>query len=1226
MLQLFSYLFDIRRGEWPRLLVLYIMGLIFLTGITWGETIAEAAFLELVGVGVLPYTFIADAVIAIIAVAAYTLFVDRISHAQLLIGIMLISAVLVVVGRGMVGSPVGILTYPFLYLASHVIKDTFVLHWWTYVNSFYDTQAAKRVVPFIATGARVAGIIAGFSMTLLNRWMPPENIVLLWAASLLMVAAGAVLMPRLVKDERELSASGQTGAFPKPRTEAKRPVNRGWRGYTENIREGWSYVIHSPYLRWMAISSLILMTLLPLITYQTSQILKTQLQSTAAISSYVGNLTGITNLIMFPVQLFLMGRIIAWLGLGNTNMIYPTGTLITVGSLAGVPTALFSAGLAYFYRTTFRTSFRMTIDNLLYNAVPLKVKGRARAFTTGLLVPVGSLLGGGLLLLIPVVPNAPWLLPGLLVLLGMAYFIASIFVRRQYSKALVRMLEQEDYSFVLQPAEDLTVVSGETLERLKKQAEESTSPETTVFIAKLMSDVGGRAAVPILVQMARAGSAQTRAAIANILVAGDYRSAEVRGLFTEMLSDPDGAVRLAAVSGLPRWSEQENTYNLALELLRDPEPDIRLQVIPILIRTGDIYYMAAAMQALTPLLTDPSPTRRASAVRLMAQFNDPRFIQSLIPYVGDNDDEVRLEAATAIESLSGKPLSKSVQELLTQLTSTLLHDPVERIRRAALNIMGNLHTPGVQPTLISFLTDPSPEIRETAVQALGRSGDMATLIALSRAEATDPQLRKMLTVVLTKIDKEKSAELIRGYVRANLVQIYGNIVRLEALTPCVGFRGVAVLRDVLRERNESLLEEIFYLLSALHPPSEVRLIAESLNSDSQRVRANAQEALETFLNPQLARMFQPLFNRAASPAQFLEISEELSGVTAQDAGAVLRTLGSDNEDSWARAVVAYALGEIGAATYPPAVDVPEETSPTPLQSSASTEATKPEPPPDPKTRRARRAPSDLLGVLDKPSTEKPSEKPSQKPAEKSLEKPAEDKEPVWAVSPAPAVQPFTPAKDSPCLTLFTKGQLEAMIGPALKDRAAEVRLAAKAARRMMAGALRVTESEDGSVLSTIEKIIFLREVHFFEGMTVDQLKVLASVCEEELFANDAVIFNEGDPGGVMYVVVRGRVALERAGQRKGSTARIGTVEALSYFGEMTMFDDSPRTEKAIAIQDTLTLQLRREPLLALIRQYPDLSLKLINVLSRRLRESSDRIAQLSQVRPRELHKVFDKLE
>lgn len=164
------------------------------------------------------------------------------------------------------------------------------------------------------------------------------------------------------------------------------------------------------------------------------------------------------------------------------------------------------------------------------------------------------------------------------------------------------------------------------------------------------------------------------------------------------------------------------------------------------------------------------------------------------------------------------------------------------------------------------------------------------------------------------------------------------------------------------------------------------------------------------------------------------------------------------------------------------------------------------------------------------------------------------------------------------------------------------------------------------MLSTIEKVIFLKEVPFFAGMTVDQLKILATVCEEELFEEGATIFKEGDPGGALYVVVRGRVALEREGRRKGSLTRLGTVEARSYFGEMTIFDNSPRSTSAMAIHDTLTLKLRREPLIALARQYPDMSLNLINVLSQRLRDADNRIAELTPSKSREMHRIFDKLE
>ena len=70
------------------------------------------------------------------------------------------------------------------------------------------------------------------------------------------------------------------------------------------------------------------------------------------------------------------------------------------------------------------------------------------------------------------------------------------------------------------------------------------------------------------------------------------------------------------------------------------------------------------------------------------------------------------------------------------------------------------------------------------------------------------------------------------------------------------------------------------------------------------------------------------------------------------------------------------------------------------------------------------------------------------------------------------------------------------------------------------------------MLSNIEKVILLKEVPFFQGMTVEQLRVLASVCEEEFFSAETRLFAEGDPGGSLYVVVSGRVGIEQE-KRKG---------------------------------------------------------------------------------------------
>ena len=210
--------------------------------------------------------------------------------------------------------------------------------------------------------------------------------------------------------------------------------------------------------------------------------------------------------------------------------------------------------------------------------------------------------------------------------------------------------------------------------------------------------------------------------------------------------------------------------------------------------------------------------------------------------------------------------------------------------------------------------------------------------------------------------------------------------------------------------------------------------------------------------------------------------------------------------------------------------------------------------------------------------------------------------------------------------LFSEGEVKALLTAAQRDTSPDVRDAADTAQLIMAGMTLIEAIQEDNMLSTIEKIIFLKEVPFFRGMTIDQLRVLADICDEERFEEDAYIFQEDDPGGVLYVVVDGRVAIEREGKRKGSSTRLATINSYSYFGEMTLFDNGPRTASAVALRDTLILSLRRDPLVTLARQQPDLSIELIQVLSERLREANQQIATLSPSRPRELHKLFDQYE
>jgi hypothetical protein len=371
----------------------------------------------------------------------------------------------------------------------------------------------------------------------------------------------------------------------------------------------------------------------------------------------------------------------------------------------------------------------------------------------------------------------------------------------------------------------------------------------------------------------------------------------------------------------------------------------------------------------------------------------------------------------------------------------------------------------------------------------------------------------------------------------------------------------------------------------------VKVIAESFRHPSPTVRANATEALEALAGTRISRAVSSFFDTQLPPAEIIRVGESMWGIVQLSPPDVIRTISRSTDQPWLQMALADGLGQI-AATLPnrPEADPSVVDLLTPHKRKAST--------------------PDLLALIGDDSASK---------RKSSKDKP----DPLAAIANIKA--PSTPSL-SPAQTLFTYSEILTMLQAMTTDTDGSVRAAAYAAIRLAQGSKRLFE-ENREMLSAIEKILFLKEVSFFQNMSVEQLKILATVCEEQVFDEDQAIFKENDPGDALYVIVQGRVGIEREGDKKGgSVMRLATLDERAYFGEMTLFNGNPRSTRATALKNSLLLRVRREPLVALIRQYPDLSLELINVLSERLREANDQIVQLTKSKPRELHKLYDKLD
>jgi CRP-like cAMP-binding protein len=138
----------------------------------------------------------------------------------------------------------------------------------------------------------------------------------------------------------------------------------------------------------------------------------------------------------------------------------------------------------------------------------------------------------------------------------------------------------------------------------------------------------------------------------------------------------------------------------------------------------------------------------------------------------------------------------------------------------------------------------------------------------------------------------------------------------------------------------------------------------------------------------------------------------------------------------------------------------------------------------------------------------------------------------------------------------------------------------------------------------------LRACPLFQTLSSEQLAKVAAIARPRRLEAGQPVFREGDAGAEMYVVVSGRVRISKRVPGVGEEA-LSILDAGSYFGEMAMIDDSPRSADALAHAPCELAVLQRDDLEQLMFVDKDVAYVLlwtfVRTLSARLRETNDKI-------------------
>jgi CRP/FNR family cyclic AMP-dependent transcriptional regulator len=131
----------------------------------------------------------------------------------------------------------------------------------------------------------------------------------------------------------------------------------------------------------------------------------------------------------------------------------------------------------------------------------------------------------------------------------------------------------------------------------------------------------------------------------------------------------------------------------------------------------------------------------------------------------------------------------------------------------------------------------------------------------------------------------------------------------------------------------------------------------------------------------------------------------------------------------------------------------------------------------------------------------------------------------------------------------------------------------------------------------------------FQGVDAEAAESLAKELEYVEARRGETLFNEGEPGDSLYIVLSGKIKLGRraADGRQNLIALIGPSDMV---GELSLFDPGPRTATATAVTDVRLARLRKQALRPWLRNRPEISEQLLRVLARRLRRTNDALADL----------------
>lgn len=784
-----------------------MIGLMLFTalGAALGATGIEALFFARFGVEYLPYMFVGLGITSMIVSFGTTAALGSIPRRVLYITIPLFIAAILFAAR------LALLTklswvYPALWLGKEILNSLTGILIWGMAGMVCDTRQAKRLFPLFNASRILGQVIGGFLTGLLVTIIGVENLLLVWAVTLLL----AFLLSRaLLRNQPLLSTI--------PKSRQKQP------SLIQEMQRGYQYVRRSRLMRWISFAAILFSLLYFSISLPFSRAATEQYANEENLAAFLGLFNGLSTAVAFLASLFLANRLFARFGIMFCILVFPIIYLLGFASLALLP--IFGIVVSFrFIQMLWLSGIADPAYQAMFNVVPPERRDQVRTFIGGVPEQAGTFLAGAILII-----GEQALAPQQLYIVGLLAAALCTFAiyraRTGYNDALIEALHEGNPHLFYSEEQPF---GGFRQDAVAIRATLAGLADPDPIIRRVSAEILAHLSLP------------------------EAEPALVHGL-----SDSDLLVRALSLRALTQ-AKATSAIGKITELLKDPEPDVRFEAITALTALSDSPFELAGQ--ISPMLNDADSrvsTRAASTLlRLDSTFGKKASDQPLIEKVRSF---LRFTAAMgeladrehAIMAMGDWGDAEAFDFLVNELKDREL--PI-RIQRVVLTALTRIDTTKSLPHLVAALSHADLSIRETVANLLSEIGQPAIEPVLLALQNPKQEEGALLALQSMPMPPEKPIE---DYARAVVSKAVEYDRLMSGLSSRAEHEAVDLLVESLQKKSNEYGIRALRAIGLLGDRDSMNLAIEILDSRNSAQRSNVIEALES-IHARWRKIIQPL--------------------------------------------------------------------------------------------------------------------------------------------------------------------------------------------------------------------------------------------------------------------------------------------------------------------------------------------------------------------------------